>query len=134
MISDLSNLFQGPNVEDTEIWMAEQRHQQNVGEIMAMYTAESPDTLDRDEVYWGEAAYKAREMSQERALDEFSLAVVNANLRALNTSKARIMQGLAGLEQQFLQEPTYLGAANAEFDTFLDTAVCSRSGDQPGLF
>ncbi|PAN08935.1 hypothetical protein PAHAL_1G445600 [Panicum hallii] len=106
----------------------------NVGETMAMYTAESPDTLDRDEVYWGEAAYKAREMSQERALDEFSLAVVNANLRALNTSKARIMQSLAGLEQQFLQEPTYLGAANAEFDTFLDTAVCSRSGDQPGLF
>ena len=97
-----------------------------------MYTTEFPDTLDRDDIYWSDAAYKAREQRQARALDEFRLDVVNAKLRALKTLKARLLQGLPALEQQFLQEPTYLRAGSAEFITFRDTAI--GSGEQTGYF
>ena len=39
----------------------------NVDEILAIYTTESPDTLNRDDIYWSDAAYKAREQRQARA-------------------------------------------------------------------
>ena len=59
---------------------------------------------------------------------EFWILELNTGLML----KGRLLQGLPALEQQFLQEPTYLRAGSAEFITFRDTAI--GSGEQTGYF
>ncbi|XP_066321341.1 uncharacterized protein [Miscanthus floridulus] len=74
---------------------------------------------------------KNREAKEQLDIARFNLAYLELKARGLELLRGHLVDGIADLEKRFVDEPTHLGAGDAEFVRFIEVPMYADEAPPP---